>query len=165
MGTDLRWLTLICLAARGRADRDRVLAERERDNTISGHERAVAALAVIPDAAEKEAAWQHAVFDDMPNETQRSIAYVFDVSGQRDELTPYLEKYLAAADTIWEDKGTQIASTMLEYMFPRTITGPEALQRVDDWLASSTANPAAKRYVREARDDILRALRAQAADA
>jgi aminopeptidase N len=164
MGTDLRWLTLICLAARGRADRDAVLAERERDNTISGHERAVAALAVIPDAAEKETAWQHAVFDDVPNETQRSIAYVFDVSGQRAELTPYLEKYLAAADTIWEDKGTQIASTMLEYMFPRSLTGPEALQRVEEWLASSTANPAAKRYVREARDDIVRALRAQAAD-
>ena len=54
---------------------------------------------------------------------------------------------------------------MLEYMFPRTVTGPEALQRVEEWLASSTANPAAKRYVREARDDIVRALRAQAADA
>ncbi len=100
----------------------------------------------------------------MPNETQRSIAYVFDVSGQRDQLAPYLEKYLAAADTIWEDKGTQIASTMLEYMFPRSLTGPETLARVEEWLESSTANPAAKRYVREARDDILRALKAQAAD-
>jgi aminopeptidase N len=165
MATDLRWLTLISLAAHGRADRDRVLAERERDNTISGHERAVAALAVIPDAAEKEEAWQHAVFDDVPNETQRSIAYVFDVSGQQDQLTPYLERYLAAADTIWEDKGTQIASTMLEYMFPRALAGPETLRRVEEWLGSSPANPAAKRYVREARDDIVRALKAQAANA
>ena len=32
-------------------------------------------------------------------------------------------------------------------------------------LASSEANPAAKRYVREGRDDMARALRAQAKDA
>src|SRR3954467_15574101 len=89
---DIRWAALTALAANGRADRDRVLAERSRDNTISGWERAAAALAVIPDAAEKEAAWQQAVFDDVPNETQRSIAYVFDVSGQQDQLAPYLER-------------------------------------------------------------------------
>jgi aminopeptidase N len=46
-------------------------------------------------------------------------------------------------------------------MFPRALTSQETLQRVDEWLATSTANPAAKRYVLEARDDIARALRAQ----
>jgi aminopeptidase N len=97
------------------------------------------------------------------NETQRSIAYVFDASGQAEQLAPYLERYLAAADTVWEDKGTQIASTMLEYMFPRVLTSQETLDRVDAWLASSPANPAAKRYVREARDDVARALAARAA--
>jgi aminopeptidase N len=165
IATDLRWLTIISLASRGRMGRERVLAERERDNTISGHERAVAALAVMPDETEKAAAWQLAVFDDVPNETQRSVAYVFDVSGQQDELASYLDRYLAAAETIWEDKGTQIASTMLEYMFPRSLTGAATLERVEEWLATSPANPAAKRYVMEARDDIVRALRAQAADA
>jgi len=163
---DIRWAALTALAANGRADRDRVLAERSRDNTISGWERAAAALAVIPSADSKEAAWHEAaVSDEVSNETQRSIAYVFDASGQEEQLRPYLERYLAAADTIWEDKGTQIASTMLEYMFPRVLTSRETLERVDAWLASSPANPAAKRYVREARDDIARALAAQEADA
>jgi aminopeptidase N len=86
---------------------------------------------------------------------------VFDGSEQQELLEPYLEKYLAAADTIWEDKGTQIASTMLEYMFPRSLTSQATLDRVDAWLESSPANPAAKRYVREVRDDIARALAAQ----
>ena len=45
------------------------------------------------------------------------------------------------------------------------LTGQETLHRVDRWLAESDANPAAKRYVREARADIARALKAQAADA
>jgi aminopeptidase N len=163
---DVRWAALTALAANGRAGRDRVLEERSRDNTIAGHERAAAALAVIPSPGTKAEAWHQAtVSDEVSNETQRSIAYVFDASGQGDELAPYLERYLDAADTIWEDKGTQIASTMLEYMFPRVLTGRETLERVDRWLASSPANPAAKRYVREARADIERALAAQAADA
>ena len=39
------------------------------------------------------------------------------------------------------------------------------LDAVDAWLASSDANPAAQRYVREGRADIARALAAQARDA
>jgi aminopeptidase N len=162
VAADLRWSLVTALAAHGRANRDRVLAELAEDNTISGQERAGAALAVIPSAETKAEAWeQAAVRDGVPNETQRSIAYVFDTSGQQDVLRPYLERYLAAADTIWEEKGTQIASTMLEYMFPRSLTGQETLDRVDAWLESSHANPAAKRYVLEARGDIVRALHAQ----
>ena len=54
---------------------------------------------------------------------------------------------------------------MLEYMFPRVLTGQATLDRVDQWLASSPANPAAKRYVSEARADVVRALAAQRAGA
>jgi aminopeptidase N len=50
-------------------------------------------------------------------------------------------------------------------MFPRVLTSRKTLDRVDDWLASSSAHPAAKRYVGEVRDDIARALAAQRADA
>ena len=100
-----------------------------------------------------------------PNETQRHIAYIWDTAGQQDVLAPFLEKYLEAADTIWEELGVQIASTALEYMFPRALTSQETLDRVDAWLQSSSANPAAKRYVGEGRADIVRALKAQAFDA
>jgi aminopeptidase N len=163
---DLRWSLLTALALNGRADEARVREELARDNTISGQERAAAALAAIPSEETKSRAWNDAaVRDDVPNETQRSIAYVFDGSEQHEILAPYLERYLRAADTIWEEKGTQIASTMLTYMFPRSLTGQETLERVDAWLESSSANPAAKRFVREARDDIARALAAQTADA
>ena len=85
------------------------------------------------------------------------------LSGQQELLAPYLEKYLEAADTIWEAKGTQVATTVLEFMFPRALTSQETLDRVESWLETSPANPAAKRYVAEGRDDIVRALRAQAA--
>jgi aminopeptidase N len=166
MTQDARWLVLTALAARGRVDRERVLEEGRLDNTISGQERTAAALAALPSADTKDAAWRSATFaDDLSNETQRSIAYVFDVSDQVDQLAPYVERYLEAADTIWEAKGTQIATTTLEYMFPRALTSQDTLDRVESWLATSAANPSAKRYVREVRDDIVRALAAQAADA
>ncbi len=166
VGNDIRWAALTALAAHGRVDEARLREERDRDNTISGWERAAAARTVLPTAAAKEQAWQDAVVgDDLSNETQRSICFVFDASGQEDVLRPFLDRYLAVAETIWEDKGTQIAATVLEYMFPRVLTSPETVEVVEAWLASSPANPAAKRYVGEVRDDMVRALAAQAADA
>ena len=36
---------------------------------------------------------------------------------------------------------------------------------LDTWLDTSEAHPGSKRYVREGRDDVARALRAQAKDA
>jgi aminopeptidase N len=88
----------------------------------------------------------------------------FMIHGQDAVLAPYIEKYLEVADTIWEEKGTQRGSTILEYMFPKPLASQELLDRVDEWLETSPANPAAKRYVREGRSDVSRALAAQKRD-
>jgi aminopeptidase N len=164
--TDLRWTILTALARAGRADADRIAEELERDNTNSGQEHAAAARAARPTAEAKAEAWEIAIVrDDVANETQRSVVYAFQCFGQDEVLEPYVEKYLAAADTLWEDKGTQRASTALESLFPKQLASQELLDRVDAWLDSSPANPAAKRYVREGRSDVARALAAQARDA
>ena len=164
--TDLRWTLLVALAAQGRAERDRIEEELARDATISGQEHAAMALTVRPTADAKAQAWRDAIErDDVPNETQRQIAAAFPTAGQGELLAPYLERYLTVADTIWEEKGTQRASTALEYMFLMPLVSPETVARLDEWLESSSANPAAKRYVREGRSDMVRALAAQARDA
>jgi aminopeptidase N len=163
--TDLRWTLLSGLAKNGRADGARIDEELARDNTISGKEHAAAARTLMPTAEAKAAAWELAmVRDDVPNETQRSIVLAFQAYGQDEVLQPYVEKYLAAAETMWEEKGTQRASTALEYIFPKQLASQELLDRVDQWLETSSASPGAKRYVREGRDDVARALRAQARD-
>jgi aminopeptidase N len=163
--TDLRWTLLSGLAKNGRADADRIAEELARDNTISGQEHAAAARALRPSAEAKAEAWEIAmVRDDVANETQRSVVLAFQVFGQDEVLAPYVEKYLEAADTLWEEKGTQRASTALEFIFPKQLASQELLDRVDAWLESSPANPAAKRYVREGRADVARALAAQAKD-
>ncbi len=164
--TDLRWSLLTSLAANGRAERAEIDAELARDNTISGQERAAAALTVRPTAEAKAQAWRDAVErDDVANETQRSVALSFPAAGQAELLAPYLEKYLAAADTIWEEKGVQRGSTVLEYMFLMPLVSDETVARLDRWLEESDANPSAKRYVREGRSDMVRALAAQVRDA
>jgi aminopeptidase N len=164
--TDLRWTLVTSLARNGRFGADEIAQELQRDNTISGQEHAAAALASRPTAEAKAEAWEQAtVRDNVPNETHRSVCLAFMRYGQEDVLAPYVEKYLEAADDIWERLGTQKASTALEYAFPAPLASPELLERLDAWLGSSPANPGAKRYVREGRDDVARALRAQEKDA
>ncbi|MEO7944316.1 MAG: aminopeptidase N [Marmoricola sp.] len=164
--TDLRWSILTGLARAGRAGEERIAAERKRDSTISGQERAAAALASRPTAEAKAEAWEIAVVrDDVPNETQRSVVLSFMQHGQDEVLRPYVAKYLQVAETLWEQKGTQRASTAVEFLFPRPLASPELLEQVTTWLRESSANPAAKRYVREGAADVERYLAGQAKDA
>ncbi len=164
--TDLRWALLSGLARAGRADEERIAEELRRDNTISGRERAAAASASRPTVESKAEAWEIAVVrDDVPNETQRSVVLAFMQHGQNELLAPYVDKYLEIAETIWEEKGTQRASTALEYMFPRPLASRELLEQVTTWLQESSANASAKRYVHEGAADVERYLAAQAMDA
>jgi aminopeptidase N len=164
--TDLRWSIVSGLARRGRIDDAGIDAELARDNTISGQELAAAARAAQPILAAKEQAWADAVTrDDVPNETQRSIALAFQVPGQDEVLEPFVDRYLAEAAALWETKGVQRASVALTWLFPRAIPSQDVLERVESWLSTTQANPAARRLVSEGKADIERALRAQSRDA
>jgi len=165
MDQDLRWALIGGLARAGRAG-DRIDAELAQDNTISGKEHAAAARASQPTAEAKAEAWEAAVVrSDTPNETHRSIVLAFQAHGQDDVLEPYVDKYLAAAETLWEHLGTHRASVALNHIFPRPLASPRLLDRVDAWLETTTANPAAVRFVKEGRADVARYLAAQAKDA
>jgi aminopeptidase N len=163
---DLRWRITFALASAGRIGDAQIDVELANDNTVTGQEEAAAARTAMPTSEAKERAWRLAVEDDdTPNETQRSIAFSFQVPGQDDVLSPYVDRYLEAATTIWEAKGVQRATTALMGMFPRVLVNREVTAKVDAWLKSTTANPAARRYVSEGRSDLERALLAQALDA
>ncbi|MGC4109272.1 MAG: aminopeptidase N [Nocardioides sp.] len=164
--TDLRWNLLVGLAKIGAVGDARIEEELARDRTISGQENAAAARASLPDADAKAAAWHELVADpEVPNETHRSIASTFMRFGQEELLAPYVEKYLEAADTVWEELGTHMASNLLEDAFPMPLASPDLVARLDQWLEESPATAAAKRLVREGRADVVRALAAQERDA
>ena len=96
----------------------------------------------MPTAEAKARAWTDAVErDDVPNETMRSIAFAFHQPGQDDVLRPYLAKYLAIADHIWEERGVHHASTVLTGMFPTLLASQDVLDEVDRWLADHDRQP------------------------
>ncbi|RNL63185.1 aminopeptidase N [Nocardioides marmoriginsengisoli] len=162
---DLRWTLIGALARAGRGDA-RIDTELAGDNTISGQEKAAAARAARPTAEAKAEAWQAAVVaTDTANETHRSIVGAFNAHDQDDVLTPYVAKYLEAAETLWEHLGTHKASVALEALFPRQLASAELLTQVDAWLSTTTANPGAKRYIAEGRADVARYLKGQSKDA
>ena len=67
------------------------------------------------------------------------------------------------AATILDEMGVWIGQVALISLFPSANPSQATLDKVDAWLASTSANPAAQRYVSEGRDDLARALKAQAA--
>ena len=85
------------------------------------------------------------------------------MTGQAELLEPYVERYLQMAETIIEDKGVWIGQNALIALFPSANPSADNLAKVDAWLATTETGPASRRYVSEGRDDLARALRAQAA--
>jgi len=161
--TDLRWTFVTALARLGALDDADIAAELDRDPTNSGQERAAAASAIRPLAEAKADAWRKVVESpETPNETRRQIAAAFQVHGQGEVLAPYVDRYLRMAETVIDDQGVWIGQVALVHLFPIADPRPETLERVDAWLADSNAPAAAVRYVSEGRDDLNRALRAQA---
>ena len=160
---DLRWTLVKALARLGAADDAAIAAELARDDTNSGREHAAAAHAIRPFAAAKAEAWRRAAVDpDTPNETRRQIAAAFQVHGQAEVLEPYVDAYLSMAETIVDELGVWIGQVALVYLFPLANPSAETLAKVDAWLAEEAAPAVTRRYVMEGRDDLARALRAQA---
>ena len=162
---DMRWVLITALAKSGRFGDAEIDAELEVDKTISGKEQAAAARVAQPTAEAKEAGWNAILDPTTPNETSREMVFSIFRFGQEDVLEPYLEKFLAAADTVIDTLGFHKASTVLEYGFPKPLGSQATLDRLDEWLADNSAPKGAQRYVGEARAEIARALAAQACDA
>ena len=161
--TDLRWTLVTALARLGAADDAAIAAELDADRTISGQERAAAARAIRPSAEAKAEAWQAVTArDDVPNETRRSIAIAFQVAGQAELLEPYVDRYLEMAETVMDDKGVWLGQVALIQLFPLANPSADTLAKVDAWLERTQSNAATRRFVAEGRDDLARALRAQA---
>ncbi|MFD4522547.1 aminopeptidase N [Streptomyces sp. NPDC058470] len=164
---ELRWAFLEPLAAHGGADEAVLAAELARDDTASGKRHQVRCLAARPSAAVKAQAWASVVESDaLSNALIEATIAGFDQPSQRELLAPYATKYFAAIERVWADRSIQIAMDVVKGLFPSFQDSQETLDATDAWLAAhESAAPALRRLVLEARDDLARALRAQAVDA
>jgi aminopeptidase N len=164
---DMRWALLTSLTTAGVAGEDEIAAERERDNTATGHEKAARARASLPTPEAKEAAWVAAVESDaLSNSVLASTALgwgrVHDVS----LLEPYVDRYHEVVGTVWEQRTHHIAESLAVGFYPFAVATPALLDATQAWLDEHPdASNSLRRTVSENRDSVARALRAQAADA
>ncbi len=163
---DLRWELLTSLVVGGRAGAADIEAELARDSTATGELAAAGALAALPTAEGKEAAWAALVdATDLPNATQRAMIVGFARVHDRALLEPYVERYFASLRQVWETRTHEIAQQIVVGLYPSLQTEQATLDRTDAFLAElGTEAPSLRRLVLESRDGIVRALKAQAAD-
>ncbi|MFF2625728.1 aminopeptidase N [Kitasatospora griseola] len=163
---ELRWSFWLALAANGDAGTEELAAELARDNTASGRRQHTQCLAARPTPEAKAAAWSAVVdSDELPNALVEAQIAGFNQAGQRELTAGYAEPYFAMLESIWADRSIEIAMRIVGGFFPQYQTTPETLAATDAWLtAHQDAAPALRRLVLECRDDLDRALRAQACD-
>ncbi|WP_407839169.1 aminopeptidase N [Streptomyces sp. DSM 116496] len=163
---ELRWDFLLPLAAHGAIGEEVLAAELARDDTASGKRHQVRCLAARPSAAVKDQAWAAVVESDaLSNALVEATIAGMQQSSQRKLLAPYTEPYFAVIERIWADRSIQIGMDVVRGLYPSLQDSQETLDATDAWLdAHADAAPALRRLVLESRDDLARALRAQACD-
>ncbi|GLW14073.1 aminopeptidase [Streptomyces sp. NBRC 13847] len=164
---ELRWTLLGPLAAHGLADEAAIGAELARDDTASGRRHQVRCLAARPSAEVKEQAWQQVVESDtLSNALVEATIAGFAQPEQRELLAPCAPRYFEAIERVWRERSIEIGMAVVRGLFPDWLVEQSTLDAADHWLAEhAQAAPALRRLVLEKRDDLARALRAQACDA
>lgn len=163
---ELRWDFLLPLAAHGAIGEEVLAAELARDDTASGKRHQVRCMAARPSAAVKDQAWAAVVESDaLSNALVEATIAGMQQSSQRGLLAPYAEPYFAVIERIWADRSIQIGMDVVRGLYPSLQDSQATVDATDVWLdAHADAAPALRRLVLESRDDLARALRAQACD-
>ena len=166
LDVDLRWALLTALARGGGAGDADIDAELARDDTITGREHAATVRAARPDPGAKARGWRDAVErDDVPNQTRLATIRGFLQPGQETVLRQYQDRYFAIAAEVSATRTSATTAHILGGLFPRFLPAAEVVAAARQWLAASTAGPAARRLIAEGCADAERALAAQQVDA
>jgi aminopeptidase N len=164
--TEMRWSLLTSLVAAGAAGESEIAAELERDDTASGRVHAAAARAAVPTPQAKAEAWKLVVEQgELPNTVQGAVIGGFGRVNDDTLLEPYVEPYFEALVPVWQSRTSEMASQIVEGLYPAQLATPALVERTQRWLDETDAEPALKRLVTEGRDTAARAVRGQERDA
>jgi aminopeptidase N len=164
--TEMRWSLLTALVAAGAAGESDIAAELERDDTASGRVHAAAARAAVPTPQAKAEAWKLVVEQgELPNAVQGAVIGGFGRVRDEALLEPYVEPYFDALVPVWQSRTNEMASQIVEGLYPVQLASKELVERTQRWLDEADAEPALRRLVTEGRDTAARAVRAQERDA
>lgn len=164
--TDMRWFLLQQLTGAGRAGEPAIAAELTRDDTATGRRQAAMARASQPSREAKAQAWVD-ILDrpELPNAIIEATIGGFMDPGQADLLRPYRDRYFAALPAVWESRTMEISQSVTMGLYPMFLVDDATLAATDAFLAQDGINSACRRLVTEGRDGVVRAMKAQAADA
>jgi len=158
---DLRWLILYRLVVLGAAGRAEIDAEFERDLSATGEQWAARCRAAVPDAASKAAAW-HAIVEDvsLSNRLVEMTATGFWQPEQLDLLAPYVPRYFADMPAMMRIRTGMSAERTVGLAYPDVVVEPETRRLAAEMLAREDLDPILRRVVRDADDDMRKALAA-----
>jgi aminopeptidase N len=163
--TELRWHLVLSLAESGRAERDVIDAELERDPTDYGRRYAVQALASRPTAEAKAEAWESITTDrTLTNAMLGAHMRGFERPGQDEVLRVFVEPYFERLGPMWEERTLEVAVSFARAMYPIHLIEDATVEATDRYLERGGVPGPINRTVVESRDQVLRAMRARASD-
>ena len=163
--SEMRWSLVKSLVERGVFGAAEIDAELQRDNSADGTRHAAEAKALIPTVENKAAVWNALTTTELSNHIQRHMLIGINRPLQQELWAPYIDKYFATVRKIWEENSYEIGKQFADIAFPRFSPTRETLAKAEAWIAQNEdASDGVKRCVKEGRDAIARALKAQASD-
>ena len=164
---DVRWELLTGLVIGGRYSAAEIDAELARDNTANGQKFAAAARAAIPTAAGKAEAWRLLTeTEDYSNTLVNAASLAFGRTNDVSLLEPYMDKYLANAERLWDERSYHIAAYLLNNLYPIQLANQQLADKTRALIDSPAflAKPALRRILVEGLAGLERGLKAQQVD-
>ncbi len=159
---NMRWEIAARYVAHGlEGAAERLAAERERDPSDRGQRAALRAEVAVPDAEVKAKAWQRFEGEDYGSLHLTAAAMGgFHWWVQRELLAPYTERFFERLPEIFEQRDNEFARSYFGALFPGYCVDRELLERGERLLAElGDRLPLLTRSLREANDDLLRAIK------
>ncbi|MEY5017476.1 MAG: aminopeptidase, partial [Actinomycetota bacterium] len=164
--TDLSWDLLEGMVLAGVADETEIAAAHAADTTANGNQTAARVRATMPNAAAKRAIFDELTHnDDAPNAIVNHTALGFGHVNEPQILADIVDDYFAMLTTIWDSRTYQIASYLIQGLYPAALANQELVDASTAWLHNNAEAPAAlRRMIIENVAGVQRALAAQQHD-
>ena len=169
----LRWKALAALVAhgaigKGEADsfanvQELVSQELEADNTASGYQASLRALAAFNSDENKRAVWDEIMSLELSNLELRHKLEGLTMPGSDKHLGFAVEEYFANAERVWDAGSTEIALGTVQGLYPSWDISQETIDATDKFLEKQLPS-GLRRAITEERDRLARALRNRGID-
>jgi aminopeptidase N len=164
---DVRWELVTGHDVGGRFGESEIAAELSRDNTANGQKFAAAARAAIPTKEAKAEAWRVLTeTEEYSNTLVNAASLAFGRVNDTSLLAPYVDKYLANAERLWDERSYHIAAYLLNNLYPIQLANAELAEKTRKVIESPAfkAKPALRRILVEGLAGLERGLKAQKVD-